>query len=282
MGFFPIEKIIQFDDVPLYANTVPALGQSFCTCRLFDQSHSCIFSNAKKALTQPWVILHTLVMLKPEESIVDESSAQIGEALRARRKELGLTMQTVADKAGLSIGFISQVERNLTQPSLASLVSIANVLQTSIAAFLDQPRSTGLATHGDTREVYSVPGAEPSYERLSASFDGSKLHSVIIHVPPGHRAEPIRHFGEEMFYLISGEITVEIEGVREILRAGDTIHFDSGRTHSTWNHGADEAAILWCGTMDIFGEAPAPIHKTGSANWANTSDPTGPTGEENT
>ena len=235
-----------------------------------------------KNLTGSRSPFHILAMLKSEGSSKFESAANLGAMLRARRKRLGLTMQTVADEAGLSVGFISQIERNLTQPSLGSLASIADVLNTPIGAFLDQPRSTGLATHEGKREIYSVPGAEPSYERLSASFEGSRLHSVIIHEPPGHRTEPIRHFGEEMFYMISGEITVEIEGDREILRPGDSIHFDSGRTHATWNHGHETASILWCGTMDVFGDAPEPIHKIGPANRADTSDPTGPTGEENT
>jgi len=64
-----------------------------------------------------------------------------------------------------------------------------------------------------------------------------------------------------MFYVIDGEITVEIEGDAEILRKGDSIHFNSKRVHSTWNHATKTASILWCGTMDVFGDAPAPIHK---------------------
>ena len=56
-----------------------------------------------------------------------DPAASLGEALRARRKGLGLTMQAVADGAGLSVGFISRVERNLTAPSLGSFASIAEV-----------------------------------------------------------------------------------------------------------------------------------------------------------
>ena len=100
-----------------------------------------------------------------------------------------------------------------------------------------------------------------SYERVSTAFEGSQLHSVIVHEPPGHRAEPISHEGEEMFFVLAGSITVEIEGAVEVLHQGDTIHFDSRRTHSTWNHTNETASVLWCGTMDVFGDAPNPIHK---------------------
>lgn len=195
-----------------------------------------------------------------------EPTALLGEALRARRKDLGLTMRAVADGAGLSVGFISQVERNLTAPSLGSLASIAEVLGTPIGQFLEQPGGTDDLTRQAGRRHYTVPGAGPVYERLSTTFPGNRLHSVMVHEPPGHRTEPISHRGEEMFYMIDGELTVEIEGKREILRKGDSFHFDSHRVHATWNHTDRTASLLWCGTMDIFGDAPAPIHKDGPIN----------------
>ncbi|MEO9899041.1 MAG: cupin domain-containing protein [Paracoccaceae bacterium] len=214
-------------------------------------------------------------MLKNDTQLKDKAAADLGASLRARRKELGLTMQNVADTAGLSVGFISQVERGLTSPSLGSLASIAAALKTEINSFLQQPGAASQTTHEVSRLAYSVADAGVSYERLSTSFAGSKLHSVIVHEMPGHRVEPISHLGEEMFYVLDGEITVEIEGVTEILRKGDSIHFESRRVHSTWNHGSSTASILWCGTMNVFGDAPAPIHKKASPQEVATY----PTGE---
>lgn len=199
-------------------------------------------------------------MLKIQPPSVDSKPSDLGNALRARRKELGLTMQSVADSAGLSVGFISQVERGITVPSLGSLASLAKVLETEISRFLEQP-STGQTTHKNRRRSFSVAGATVSYERLSTQFANSQLNSVIVHEPPGHRAEPISHSGEEMFYLIEGEITVEIEGDVEVLKKGDSIHFNSQRVHATWNHTDHTASFLWCGTMDVFGDAPSPIHR---------------------
>ena len=205
-------------------------------------------------------------MLKKSNQSVNAAPLELGDALRTRRKALGLTMQRVADDAGLSVGFISQVERGITAPSLASLVSLAEVLETDVASFLQQQPKADQTTHQRKRSTYSVPGAEVSYERLSTTFADSRLHSVIVHEPPGTRVEPISHRGEEMFYLIEGEITIEIEGEAEILRKGDSIHFDSRRVHSTWNHTTSTASFLWCGTMDVFGDAPEPIHKEDSAS----------------
>ena len=145
---------------------------------------------------------------------------ELGEALRVRRKDMGLTMQTVADKAGLWVGFISQVERGLATPSLGSLASIAAVLETQVSAFLDQPASGGQTTRHNQRQSYSVPGAQMIYERLSTTFPGSQIHSVITHEPPGYRGEPISHRGEEDYAeaLILG-CTLEIGFHKELENA---------------------------------------------------------------
>ncbi len=201
-------------------------------------------------------------MLKKSTSRDPKSETDLGAQLRRCRKDAGLTMQYVADNAGLSVGFISQVERGLTVPSLSSLRAIAGVLGKPISRFLDQPSGSADATRGGDRVSYSIGDGPLSYERISAKFPGSTIRSVIVHEPPGHRAEPISHVGEELFYVLAGELTVEIEGERTILRQGDSIHFDSTKTHSIWNHTSQAASLLWCGTMDVFGEDTTdPIHK---------------------
>lgn len=196
-------------------------------------------------------------MPDPRVSEAQDDRSALGKRLRERRKALGMTMQEVADGAGLSVGFISQIERGLTAPSLSSLVAVARALRAEVGSFLEQPRGDSLATRQDERSVYSVADNALSYERVSAAFPGNVLRSVIIHEPPGHRSEAISHEGEELFYIMSGTITVEVEGETTILNAGDTIHFPSTRTHSTWNHGDRPATILHTCTMDVFGDRDA-------------------------
>lgn len=186
----------------------------------------------------------------------------LGQKLRTSRKASSLTMQYVADMAGLSVGFISQVERGITVPSISSLRAISGVLGEPITHFFEQPESSTDLTREKNRVNYRIGDGALSYERLSASFAGSTLRSVIIHEAPGHRAEPVSHEGEEIFYLLAGELTVEIEGKCRILRQGDSVHFDSRKIHSTWNHTCETTSLLWCGTMDVFGEdTNGPIHR---------------------
>jgi len=200
----------------------------------------------------------------PTKSAQGKASQTLGFKLRSRRRELGLTLKEVAGRAGLSVGFISQIERDLTTPSLSSLVSVSQVLNMHVSEFLSQPKGDKAITRHDQRPVYAVGDNTMTYERLSSSFPGNVLRSVIVHEPPGHKAEPISHDGEEMIFVLSGKLTAEIDGVQSILETGDSIHFQSVKTHSTWNHTAHTTTILWAGTMDVFGEEgadPDPIHR---------------------
>lgn len=178
----------------------------------------------------------------------------LGRRLRDRRKSLGLTLKDVADRARLSLSFISQIERGIAAPSLSSLVSVSQVLGVEVSEFLAQPHGDQSYTRRQQRAVYAIGANSLSYERVSSSFDGNILRSVIIHEPPGHRDEPIAHEGEEMFYVLEGTVTVEIQGEPTVLQAGDSIHFQSSKMHSTWNHSTKPAVLLWVGTMDVFGE----------------------------
>lgn len=193
-------------------------------------------------------------MLQNRALELQDNATDLGTRLRHRRKTRGLTMQTVAERAGLTTGFISQVERNLAAPSLTSLTAIAEALGAHITDFLDPPRNEDLTSRDALRELYRLPGAPFSYERLSTSFPGSQLTAVLLHEPPGRRSEPIRHRGEELYFVLEGELTFFIDDTEMILRKGDSIHFSSSRRHSTWNHSDRATTMIVCTTMNIFEE----------------------------
>jgi transcriptional regulator with XRE-family HTH domain len=178
----------------------------------------------------------------------------LGTRLRDRRQFLGLTLKEVADEAGLSVGFISQIERGITLPSLSSLVSVCHVLKSDVGNFLTQPRGDKQVTRHDERPHYALGADTISYERLSAAFPGNVLRSIIVNEPSGHRMEPMTHEGEEMFYVLEGSVTAEVDGKRTVLEPGDSIHFPSTMKHSIWNHMSTHAKLLWVGTMDLFGD----------------------------
>ena len=193
-------------------------------------------------------------MGKNSTVIQEDPENTLGERLRLRRKELKLSMKEVAVSSGLSIGFISQVERGLTSPSLTSLTAIANFLRSDVTNFLSQPKSKSSITRNEERDVYTINKNGLQYERLSDSFPGHTLNSVIIHEMPGHKTESISHEGEEFFFILEGAITIYIDGVVNILEAGDSLHFDSSRSHSAWNHTNKVTTVLHVCTMNVFGD----------------------------
>lgn len=167
-----------------------------------------------------------------------------------------MTLQAVARAASLTTGFISQVERDIAAPSLSSLTSIAHALGAHISDFLQPPRNANEMTRADLREMYTLPGAVISYERLSTSFPGSQLTTVVLHHPPKHESEPMRHRGEELYFILEGEVTVYVDDENTVLRSGDSIHFESTRLHHVLNHTDKPAKMLVCNTMDVFGDDP--------------------------
>lgn len=193
-----------------------------------------------------------------ERSVVGGDSSVLGEKLRKRRVELKLTLKNVADGAGFSVGFISQIERGITTPSLSSLVAISRVLDVHLSELLVQPRVTAPITRHTERPHFAIGSSSMTYERLSSSFPGNVLRSVIIHEPPGFRGETNAHEGEEIFFILEGALTVELDGMKIVLERGDSLHFPSHKPHSAWNHTDQPTTILHTCTMDVFGDEPHP------------------------
>ncbi len=182
--------------------------------------------------------------------------ASLGARLRARRKEIGKTLQQVATESSLTIGFISQIERGISTPSLASLYTVAHALDSTVDHFLSKVpvRSHSAVSHSGQRETYQVGGTARFYEFLERGFADAKLNACLSHVPPGHKSETMQHEGEDLIYLVSGQMRYIVDGVTYELGAGDTLHFDSRKPHRSENVGSETAIELWVGTMQLFPE----------------------------
>lgn len=181
-----------------------------------------------------------------------KSPFQIGSAIRMRRRHLHLTLKEVSERAGLSAGFLSQVERNITAPSLSSLASIANVLEVGLNYFLSTPEEVEPVTREKTRKYFSVNGSPVQYARLNREFPGSQLNSVFCRIPPGYFFERVSHVGEEFIYILSGEIFLRVGDETYDLHSGDAIHFDATIPHQWGNRGTEECLCLVVGTMPLF------------------------------
>lgn len=195
--------------------------------------------------------------MKPKETTGQSTSdvqESLGTLLRQRRKAIGMTMKDVAQQAGLTEGFISQIERGISTPSLMTLYNVANALGTSIDSFLKQPppHEHSIVSRAATRQTYNIESPERVYELIEHGFPGAQLTGCITHVPVGYTSEMTTHEGEDFLYLIEGELVYEINGKEYHLKAGDTLHFPSSLPHRARNVGTVSARELWVGTTPVF------------------------------
>jgi len=135
----------------------------------------------------------------------------LGSAIRNRRKALRKTLDDVATETDPTTGFISQVERGISAPSLSSFMAIAASLQTSIDQLLSVPEEFNEYLPKDKRHTYALGSAGKQYEKLGPGFPGSLLYSSIVHRPPGHVSEKMSHEGEVFCYLMSGQLEYHLD-----------------------------------------------------------------------
>lgn len=180
------------------------------------------------------------------------SAERVGERIRKQRQAQGKTLQQVAQRSGLSVGFLSQIERNLTGITLSSLVNVAQALGVPLRELLEQPLQTAPDSHRGRRLAYAIESTSPSYERLSTVFPGSHMHSVKINVPAGYTSETVSHAGEELVFVLSGEIDYTVDTKHYALATGDSLHFDAGLPHRIAAAGSGPAEVMWVGTLRIY------------------------------
>ncbi len=181
----------------------------------------------------------------------------LGEQLRMRRKALKMTLKEVAERSSVSAGFISQIERGLTTPSLTSLTNVCRTLDLDVSKFFNFSSPKEQKETNESGHLFGLGQVTPdvvTYERLTASFPNNVLRATFIHEPAGYRSEAMSHEGEEIFYIVSGELTLEVSGQPTVLREGDTAHFPSRLSHRTWNHTDKPTTVFHVCTMDVFGQ----------------------------
>jgi transcriptional regulator with XRE-family HTH domain len=172
---------------------------------------------------------------------------RVGTRLRARRRELGLTISEVAERAGLTAGFISQLERDLTSASLSSLYRICAVLEIRVGNLVDDvPAGRLIRREEQARRSLAMGDAE---HLLLSSRDERRFHVTESHIPPGGSA------GEELYtlpadvelvYVLRGSLELRVGGETHLLEEGDTLSY-SPRDPHTWRNPSetDDAVVLW-------------------------------------
>lgn len=178
----------------------------------------------------------------------------IGATLRRLRLSRNLTQEDLADRCELSKGFISQVENNLTSPSIATLTDLIECLGTTLKQFFSE---------SDREKI--VFGAQDMFEKedpdllrgnivwLVPSAQKNKMEPMLVTLGPGGRtAEIPAHDGEEFGYVLSGRLTLYIGGVPHPVGRGESFCLHPDAPHYLYNPGKREARFLWTSTPPQF------------------------------
>jgi transcriptional regulator with XRE-family HTH domain len=171
----------------------------------------------------------------------------VGERLREIRLLRRATLRTIADRAGVSESFLSQVERGRASASVASLRRIANALGVSVADLFDSsgpPRPQVLRRGERPSLSFGVLGTK----RLLTPRPLSNLEVFVGELDTGGSTgtEPYAHGdSEELLIVLDGTVQLELGGEVHVLESGDSIDYRSSTTHRVTNLGEEIAEVIW-------------------------------------
>jgi transcriptional regulator with XRE-family HTH domain len=193
-------------------------------------------NSAPPALPRDWSELDTL----------------FGERIRHRRRAQKMSLKDLAERSGISIGLLSQIERGLSSPSLRVLASLADALKLGLADLFGEgamvpPPSEKVVVRADERKKLTFGHTGISKELLTPQSADSPLDIFMVVIEPGGTSgsQLYSHAGEEGGVVLEGTLAINLEGKEYRLKAGDGFRFTSTRQHSFWNPGPSEARVFW-------------------------------------
>lgn len=187
---------------------------------------------------------------QPEPSAAPARSSVV-DSLKFRRKELGLTLEEVARRSGLSPAFISLAERHKAVPSIVSLIALAKALEVDINYFLTPPKVGSILRRAGDPEIFPMD-SPVTYVRLSAGHRGQMMDAFIFIIPCGPLFPRVHRDGESFYYVLEGRLQFEVDADVYELGPGDSLHFNSQHHYTMQNKGPKDVKVLWVGAPPLF------------------------------
>lgn len=178
---------------------------------------------------------------------------KIGDKIKMLRIKNGLTQEELASRCELSKGFISQVERDLTSPSIATLVDVLQSLGTNLKDFFNEIVDEKIVFRKD--DIFVKENRESGYEIRWIVPDSQKnrMEPIMLVLAPGGSSEADDpHEGEEFGYVVSGSVQVHIGGRKFRAKKDESFYFKPTAVHFISNAGKSEAKLLWVSTPPSF------------------------------
>ena len=179
-----------------------------------------------------------------------EIDPSVGREIRALRKARGFTLGQLSARAGLSTGYLSQVERSISHPSIKALHAIGRALDVTVSWFFPPGVSDEKALRNNVvranarRKLQFHSGITD--ELLSPNLEREIEMLRCIFKPGANSGEtPYRHTGEEAGLVVSGELQLWLDGEHIVLKEGDSFAFNSDLPHRYANRTSLDTVVIW-------------------------------------
>ncbi len=207
------------------------------------------FLRRVRGLNAP-AIVHTL----RRDGLVPHSSDHKGDALGAQLRQLrsnrGLSLSRVAGAVGISVGFLSALERSSMSASVGTLRKLARFYKTNILEFFDPSQSSSRVVPASKRKVLA---AGPGVRMELLAWGNTVMEPHLFRIGPGAGSgESYSHEGEEFLFVMRGQLLISVDGEEYKLKTGDSFYFESTTRHQWRNPGKTETSVLWINTPPTF------------------------------
>lgn len=177
----------------------------------------------------------------------------IGEKIKHLRVKNGLTQQELANRCELSKGFISQLERDLTSPSIATLVDILECLGTNLTDFFSDKNDEKIVFHKDDVFIQEDKDLGHTIKWIVPNSQKNTMEPILIEIEPGGATEPDDpHDGEEFGYVMSGTIILHLGNQKFKVKKGESFYFKPSLVHFISNESRYVAKVLWVSSPPSF------------------------------
>ncbi len=179
---------------------------------------------------------------------------RIGAKIKQLRLQRGLTQEELADRCELSKGFISLLERDLTSPSIATLIDVLECLGTDLPQFFSEQKEKKIVFREDDMSVkLDEEGLRGSIRWLVPNAQKNSMEPILVELGPGGETElQDPHEGEEFGYLLQGAVTIAIGDRTVRARKDESFCFAPTQAHQIMNTGKITARFLWVATPPTF------------------------------
>lgn len=187
----------------------------------------------------------------PQKGLV--YSMKIGAKIKELRVQKSLTQEELADRAELSKGFISQLERDITSPSIATLVDILQCLGTNLEEFFTGTTSEQVVFKKNDYFEKEDHELFNKIEWIIPNAQKNMMEPILLTLEPSGSTYPDNpHEGEEFGYVLSGSIAIHLGNKIHKAKKGESFYFTSNKNHYITATGKTGATLLWVSTPPSF------------------------------